>query len=103
MKRNQRFFVVNAPGADPRRMSVSVFRTNSPGILVLCVLLLCVSRSVMAENWPAWRGAAGTGIANEANLPTRFSSTDTHRVAGLRLCDLSDRPRKDSLSDLLRP
>ena len=45
---------------------------------VLSVLLLgfCFIRSAPADNWPAWRGASGTGIAHELSLPTEFSSTD---------------------------
>lgn len=35
-------------------------------------LLLLVTTSVRAENWPAWRGAAGTGISSERNLPLHW-------------------------------
>lgn len=39
-------------------------------------LVICSACSAMADNWPAWRGAAGTGIANEPDLPTKFSSSE---------------------------
>lgn len=29
-----------------------------------------------AENWPAWRGPEGTGIAQETNVPLRWSATE---------------------------
>ena len=32
-----------------------------------------------AENWPAWRGAHGTGISTERNLPTEWSATENIR------------------------
>jgi len=32
-----------------------------------------------AENWPAWRGALGTGISAEQNLPTHWSTTQNIR------------------------
>jgi outer membrane protein assembly factor BamB len=45
-------------------------------ILMTCVLAVCFNQLAKADNWPAWRGAAGTGIANESDLPTKFSSTE---------------------------
>ncbi len=45
-------------------------------IRVASVLAFCVSCPAMADNWPAWRGAAGTGVTSESDLPTRFSSTE---------------------------
>jgi outer membrane protein assembly factor BamB len=44
-------------------------------ILLAGALCLCLNRPSMSENWPAWRGELGTGIANEPELPTHFSST----------------------------
>jgi hypothetical protein len=29
-----------------------------------------------AANWPSWRGAAGTGVSSEQNLPVRWSPTE---------------------------
>lgn len=78
MKCNQRWFIANAVDTDPRRASESVLGTNAHCVrtLMSCLLILCTSHTSMADNWPAWRGAAGTGIANETNLPTRFSQTE---------------------------
>jgi outer membrane protein assembly factor BamB len=42
------------------------------GTVVFC----CFARSATAENWPAWRGPAGTGVCNESHLPTRFGPTE---------------------------
>lgn len=42
------------------------------GMLICC----CCARSATAENWPAWRGPAGTGICHEAHLPTQFGPTE---------------------------
>lgn len=40
---------------------------------VVCIVVLCLwTARASADNWPAWRGADGTGIANESELPTRF-------------------------------
>jgi outer membrane protein assembly factor BamB len=43
--------------------------TASPRLLAL--LLLCASL-VRADNWPAWRGANGSGHTNEKDLPTEW-------------------------------
>jgi outer membrane protein assembly factor BamB len=32
--------------------------------------------SAIGANWPAWRGAAGTGISEESQLPTKWSSSE---------------------------
>ena len=49
-------------------------------------LLLFISGSVLAENWPGWRGPSGDGISTEKNLPTRWSKTEniawTKPIAG---------------------
>ena len=41
--------------------------------------LLLLPCSLLAGNWPAWRGAEGTGVANENALPTKWSATDNVR------------------------
>jgi outer membrane protein assembly factor BamB len=38
-------------------------------------LLLLYAGSLRAENWPAWRGADGSGISREQELPLRWSAT----------------------------
>src|SRR5690349_16088308 len=48
------------------------------GTLVLCVII-GASSLAMAENWPAWRGADGSGISKEAALPVRWSGTENIR------------------------
>lgn len=45
-------------------------------LLILVIYVAGVGPSTYAENWPAWRGPAGNGICNEANLPTTFSSSE---------------------------
>lgn len=45
-------------------------------ILVTCLLAISCNRPAVADNWPAWRGASGTGVADESNLPTKFSPTE---------------------------
>ncbi|MCH7729770.1 MAG: PQQ-binding-like beta-propeller repeat protein [Planctomycetes bacterium] len=47
-------------------------------IVPVALVLLLVS-TVFADNWPAWRGADGTGISRERNLPTRWSPTENIR------------------------
>jgi outer membrane protein assembly factor BamB len=37
---------------------------------------LCLSTSVRADNWPAWRGSHGDGISRETRLPMKWSATD---------------------------
>lgn len=34
---------------------------------------------LIAGNWPAWRGAEGSGVANENGLPTKWSATENVR------------------------
>ena len=34
---------------------------------------------VLAENWPAWRGPEGTGVAHDADLPLRWSEKENVR------------------------
>jgi outer membrane protein assembly factor BamB len=39
------------------------------------VLLVLLTSSVRAENWPGWRGPRGDGTSAEKNLPTEWSTT----------------------------
>lgn len=39
-------------------------------------LLFLLSGSLLAENWPGWRGPTGDGISTEKNLPTNWSQTE---------------------------
>ena len=49
--------------------------------LTLCVVVVVVvmAATAMAENWPAWRGADGTGISTEEGLPVEWSGTTNIR------------------------
>ena len=47
-------------------------------IPVVFVLLFSAS-AVRADDWPGWRGPAGTGITNETDLPVSWSATDNVR------------------------
>lgn len=40
------------------------------------VLILLCSTALYADNWPAWRGADGTGVSMEARSPLKWSATD---------------------------
>jgi len=40
---------------------------------------ICFLSTAAAENWPAWRGADGTGISSEQNLPVRWTTTENIR------------------------
>jgi outer membrane protein assembly factor BamB len=41
----------------------------------LVAVVLVLSGTVLAENWPGWRGPTGNGISTEKNLPTEWSPT----------------------------
>src|SRR5688572_13069324 len=41
--------------------------------------ILLLPLAVGAGNWPAWRGPAGNGIAEENGLPTKWSATENVR------------------------
>ncbi|MDX1953587.1 MAG: PQQ-binding-like beta-propeller repeat protein [Verrucomicrobiota bacterium] len=41
----------------------------------LFLALLSVS-TLQAENWPAWRGSGGSGVATDPNLPREWSATE---------------------------
>jgi outer membrane protein assembly factor BamB len=44
---------------------------------VLALALICsLTVVVSAEDWPQWRGPAGTGVSTEKNLPVRWSATE---------------------------
>jgi outer membrane protein assembly factor BamB len=38
--------------------------------------LILLAGTLMAENWPGWRGPSGDGISSEKNLPTHWSNTE---------------------------
>lgn len=43
------------------------------------LLLLSLSISLSAANWPAWRGPTGDGVSAEKNLPVKWSATENVR------------------------
>jgi outer membrane protein assembly factor BamB len=45
----------------------------------LLPLLLLATGSVLADDWPAWRGPQGIGISTEKELPTKWSKTENVR------------------------
>jgi outer membrane protein assembly factor BamB len=40
---------------------------------LITLTLCCTSTAAMAENWSGFRGAAGTGVSAESNLPLKWS------------------------------
>lgn len=45
-------------------------------LLFLCALAFTLPRLSSAAPWPAWRGAGGSGITTETDLPEKWSSTE---------------------------
>ena len=39
-------------------------------------VVLCAAVPTFADNWPAWRGADGSGLSSEKNLPLTWSATE---------------------------
>lgn len=56
-----------------------ISRRNRNLIVCSClavVVNLALSNSILAENWPAWRGPRGDGSSLEKNVPVRWSGTE---------------------------
>lgn len=47
--------------------------------LAAALLFATAANSVVAGNWPAWRGPDGSGICREKNLPLNWSATENMR------------------------
>ncbi len=47
-------------------------------LVAVCVFVTATIPAV-ADNWPAWRGADGSGISSETKLPVKWSPTDNIR------------------------
>jgi len=47
-----------------------------PRFVSSTVLLLAVTTSAAAGDWPQWRGPQGTGVADEQGVPTEWSATE---------------------------
>jgi outer membrane protein assembly factor BamB len=43
-------------------------------LLAVCCAALCAG-SVLADNWPQWRGPADDGVCKESNIPAEWSAT----------------------------
>src|SRR6516162_398616 len=50
-------------------------RRSPAGTFAACFLTF----SLMAADWPQFRGLGGTGVSSETNLPTRWSPTQNVR------------------------
>src|SRR5262245_28126505 len=48
-------------------------------LTVLAAGVLWAADHSRADDWPAWRGQAGTGVANETHLPQRWSTNENVR------------------------
>src|SRR5438876_2507379 len=44
-------------------------------LLLLILLLICPLSSLLAENWPCWRGPRQDGTSIETNVPIHWSAT----------------------------
>lgn len=51
-------------------------RVSSISLVLAAVFAVGVPAGVTADNWPAWRGPDGTGVAEGHPLPTRWSQDD---------------------------
>ena len=47
-----------------------------PALLLITLLWAVLIRAVPAAPWPGWRGADGSGISSETDLPLRWSATE---------------------------
>ena len=54
------------------------FHKRSASLCATLVLAICSTVSLQA-NWPAWRGAQGTGVTTEKDLPMTWSDTENVR------------------------
>jgi outer membrane protein assembly factor BamB len=64
---------MNTEGINPVKLSRRIALTLTLGIFIGSLSFLASSAS--AGNWPQWRGPDGSGISNEKNLPSEWSST----------------------------
>src|SRR5262249_49355060 len=70
------YHVIALKGSSARtRMHRSMLKTYAVAALSLSLLISLA----LADNWPAWRGADGSGICRETNLPLRWSTNENVR------------------------
>src|SRR5690242_9388727 len=48
-------------------------------MLILLTGTVLVGRLSRADDWPAWRGPKGTGVADDTKAPTHWSATENVR------------------------
>ncbi len=64
-------------------------RGSIRSFVVSVLLLLCPVTSVVAANWPTWRGRHGNGVSSESGLPLSWSEDENvawmARLGGLGL------------------
>src|SRR5687768_1983895 len=48
-------------------------------VFILMLLVVCVTASSSAENWPTWRGPGGAAVSGEKDLPLTWSPTENVR------------------------
>lgn len=63
----------------PFQLEHSPQRSRHARTLWLVVVGFLTCGIAHAENWPAWRGPAGTGVSSEKNLPLKWSAQDNVR------------------------
>lgn len=59
-----------------RKLSFSSYRILRPAAVAVAAVVAASSVETRAEDWPQWRGPAGTGVSTEQALPDRWSDTE---------------------------
>jgi outer membrane protein assembly factor BamB len=54
-------------------------RSTLKSYFAAILVIAASSVAALADNWPAWRGANGSGISREKNLPLRWSTNENVR------------------------
>ncbi len=49
---------------------------KTASLLIAALIAIFSTSSILAENWPAWRGADGRGISSEKDLPLKWSDSE---------------------------
>jgi outer membrane protein assembly factor BamB len=59
-----------------RMLSFSPSRILTPVAVTVALVVAAATVNMRAEDWPQWRGPAGTGVSTEQSLPDRWSDTE---------------------------
>jgi outer membrane protein assembly factor BamB len=59
-----------------RMLSFSSYRILTPLAVTVALVVAAATVDTRAEDWPQWRGPAGTGVSTEQSLPDRWSDTE---------------------------